>query len=190
MAASKMAGRKSWKRLSDTKIDKVSYRTIITKTFEMPDGEVASFGTICPEGQEFVAAVALTGDNQVIIARQFRVGPEMVMDELPGGYVDEGESVEEAGVRELREETGYRAGNVQYLGKTHKDAYMNAVWHFILATDCVYDPDEAHEREAEEHVETLLISIPELIANAKGDKMTDAVGVMLAYDKLKEIDND
>jgi 8-oxo-dGTP pyrophosphatase MutT (NUDIX family) len=153
----------------------------------MPDGQTAEFGTVWPEGQQFVAVIALTKDNQAIVARMFRVGPEMVMDELAGGYVDENETIEVAGARELHEETGYRAGRVEYLGKTHKDAYMNAVWHFVLATDCVYDPDITHEKEAEEHIETRLISISELIDIAKNDRMTDAVGVLIAYDKLKEI---
>lgn len=178
---------KPWKRIEPTKVDKIAYRTIVTKQFLMPNGQTAEFGTVWPEGQEFVAVVALTPDKQVIVGRMFRVGPEMVMDELPGGYVDAGEAVEEAGVRELLEETGYRAGAVEYLGKTHKDAYMNATWHFLLATDCRLDPGYNHEAEAEEHIETVLISIAQLIDNAKNDRMTDNVGVLLAYDTLKEL---
>jgi ADP-ribose pyrophosphatase len=177
-----------WKRLSEhTRVDKLSYRTIVTKLFVMPNGETAEFGTIWPEGQQFVATIALTKDKKVIVARMFRVGPEIVMDEIPGGYVDEGESIEEAGARELHEETGYKAGQLKYIGKTHKDAYMNATWHFVLATDCVYEPDTAHEAEAEEHIETHLITIDKLIANAKGDNMTDAVAVLIAYDELQTI---
>jgi ADP-ribose pyrophosphatase len=185
-----MADMKPWKRIGPTAVDTISYRTIVTKTFEMPDGEAVTFGTIWPEGQQFVATIALTKDKQVIIARMFRVGPEKVMDELPGGYIDPDESIEAAGRRELREETGYQAGTTEYLGKTYKDAYMNGEWHYILAADCVYDPDKAHVREAEEHIETRLISIDELISNAKEGKTTDGVGILLAYDKLKEIADD
>lgn len=182
---------KPWQRTGETKVNKVSYRTIVTKQFVMPNGETAEFGTIAPEGQEFVAVIALTERNEVVVARQFRVGPELMMDELPGGFVDPGETVEAAGIRELHEETGYKAGKIEYLGKTHKDAYMNAVWHFILATECVLDSDpdsdKTHAAEAEEHVEVLKISIDELIENAKHDRMTDAVGVLIAYDKLVEL---
>ena len=177
-----------WKRIEPTKVDKIAYRTVVTKTFVMPNGQTAEFGTIWPEGQEFVAVIALTPNKQVIVGRMFRVGPEIVMDEIPGGYVDAGETVEEAGMRELLEETGYTAGSVEYLGKTHKDAYMNATWHFLLATDCTLAGDYTHEAEAEEHIETQLISIAQLIENAKNDRMTDSVGVLLAYERLKELE--
>ena len=54
------------------------------------------------------AVFALTTSNQVILARQFRPGPNAVLDELPGGAIEGGETPEQAGERELLEETGYR----------------------------------------------------------------------------------
>lgn len=178
---------KPWKRIEPTTVQKVGYRTIVTKTFQLPNGQIATFDTMHAEDQEFVGVIALTPDNKVVVARMFRFGPELVMEEIPGGFVDKGETPDESVRRELLEETGYEAGNIQYLGASHKDTYMNATWHYFLATDCRQSDHEAeHTPEAEENIEVDLITIDRLIENAKQDRMTDVVAVLMAYDELQK----
>ena len=176
---------KPWKRIEPTTVTKVGWRKITTKTFQMPDGGMVEFDTVHPDGQEFAGVIGLTKDKRVVIARQFRPGPEKIMEELPGGFVDPGESPEAAARREFKEETGYEAGNMQYLGSFHKDTYMNSVWHAFIAFDCTKVKEQ--ELENEEDVEIDLISIPELIENAKNDRMTDHAAVLLAYDQLQDL---
>lgn len=176
---------KPWKRIEPTKVTKVGWRKITTKTFQMPDGEVTTFDTLHPDGQEFAAIIALTKDKKVVIARQFRPGPELAMDELPGGFVDLGETPEISATRELLEETGYNASGVKYLGKIHKDTYMNATWHVLLAIDC--EKTAVPEHGYTEHIEIDLISIDQLIINAKTDRMTDHAAILLAYDDLMKL---
>ncbi len=176
-----------WQRIEPTKVTKVGWRTIVTKTFIMPDGQTASFDTFGNEDQEFVAVIGITPEDKVIVARQFRFGPEKIYDELPGGYVDRDEEIDVAAKREFLEETGYTPGKIEYLGSYHKDTYMNAVWHIFLAQDCVKTDNQ--KLEGEEHIVVRLISVDELINNAKTDRMTDAVAVLMAYEKLLEINN-
>lgn len=171
-----------WQRIEPTKVTKVGWRTITTKTFEMPNGEKAAFDLMHADGQEFACVVAVTKEKKVIIAREFCPGPELVMNELPGGFVDMGEDIEAAARREFREETGYVAGSLRYLGKYHKDKYMNATWHAFLATDCVKVGEQ--ELEAEEHIDVAELSIQEFLADAKNDKITDHAAILMAYDDL------
>ena len=171
-----------WKRVDPTEVTKVGWRTVVTKTFVMNDGKTATFDTFGKEDQEFVAVVGLTPENKAIIARQFRIGPEKIMDELPGGFVDAGEDLEAAARREFREETGYTTGEMIYLGGYSKDAYLNATWHVFLAKDCIKTAEQ--ELDAGEDIEIDLISIEALIDNAKNNNMSDGVAVFKAYDEL------
>lgn len=55
-------------------------------------------------------------DGKVILQRQYRYPIQGWQWELPGGFVDEGETPQEAAARELKEETGYEAGQLCPLG--------------------------------------------------------------------------
>lgn len=176
---------KEWKRIEPTIVTKVGWRTITSKTFIMPDTKKVVFDTFHRDGQEFAAVLALTTDKKVIVAREYCSGPEMMMDDLPGGFVDEGEEPEAAARRELLEETGFVPTEMHYLGSYHKDSYMNATWHAFLALNCVKQTDQVLEDE--EDIEVRLLDIAEFISNAKQDTITDHAVVLMAYDELMKL---
>ncbi|HEX8226471.1 MAG TPA: NUDIX hydrolase [Candidatus Saccharimonadales bacterium] len=177
---------KAWKRIEPTIVSKIGWRKVISKTFIAPDGRTADFQTYDGEGQQYGGVIALTPDLQVVIARQFRPGPELIFEELPGGGIEEHDITDpQAGaMRELQEETGYVSDNVTYLGKSYKDAYQNATSHYYLALDCELHAD-GQSLDDGEHVDVDLISIDQLFENARSGRMSDVDGVFLAYEKLK-----
>ena len=62
-----------------------------------------------------IGIVPFTDNGEVILIRQFRPPINGFVIELPAGLVDAGEDFEQAVRRELIEETGYAAGEIDYL---------------------------------------------------------------------------
>jgi ADP-ribose pyrophosphatase len=179
---------KSWKRIEPTTTTKVGWRVITTKTFEMPDGEQTQFDVMHPDGQEFVSVVGITDDKKVVVGREFLPGPEIVADDLPGGFVDPGESLEAAARREFLEETGYEAATLKYLGAHYKDKYINATWHTFLATGCKKVREQ--ELETEEFIDIVLVPIGEFLSNAKTGKTSEHGCILMAYDELMTLNKE
>ena len=171
------------KRKVETK--KIGFRTLVFKTYEMPDGSTKEFTTYGAEGVKGAAVIALTPDRKVIVARQYRPGPEKVMDELPGGIVDEGEDPKITAARELLEETGYKTGHLKELGVAYRDAYSNESSYYFMAYDCEKVAEQ--QLEAAEFIEVAEISIDELLQAGRDGRLTDAAALFLAQDELQAL---
>lgn len=114
-----------WKKIKQEKKDRV-----LVKTFELPDKSQKEL-TIYNAG-DTVCVFAITNDKKVIVVKQFRPGPEHVMYDLPGGFIDTGEKPEDAAKRELEEETGY-TGDLQHIGTTYASAYSNErIFNYVV----------------------------------------------------------
>jgi ADP-ribose pyrophosphatase len=81
---------------------------------------------------DYVALVVTTGDNEVVLVRQFRPAVERYTIELPSGLVDAGMTPEQAARQELREETGYLTDDLRALGAIQTDVGRlgNRMWCF------------------------------------------------------------
>ncbi len=114
--------------------------------------------------------VPLTDGGEVVMVRQVRHGTGEVTLELPGGMVDAGDpSPEAAAVRELAEETGYRAREVAPIGSIAPNPAMLANrCHSFLARGCVRAGEPRLDGGEDIEVVTVpLAEVPSLVA--RGD---------------------
>lgn len=77
---------------------------------EIPDYWISEFPA-------WVNVVAVTERDELVFVRQYRPGLGAVHYEIPAGVVDQGEDVETAARRELREETGFAGGRWSVLSR-------------------------------------------------------------------------
>jgi mutator protein MutT len=77
-------------------------------------------------------AIILDKENKILLIHRFFQGREYYV--FPGGGVEEGESVEEAVVREIKEETGLDAKINQKLFEFYND-FDKRINHFFLVTE-------------------------------------------------------
>lgn len=75
-------------------------------------------------------------EESFLMVRQWRHGTETLSMEFPGGAMDEGETPAETAVRELREETGYRAARLELAASLSPNpAIMDNRCHIFIAED-------------------------------------------------------
>ncbi|XKE94590.1 NUDIX hydrolase [Metaplanococcus flavidus] len=109
------------------------------------------------EFADWVNAVVLTKDNQMVLVEQYRYGGQGFYLEIPAGKKEEGETDEEGILREIQEETGYTSmENPVLLGEfmVNPATQNNKIKTFLL-TDA-YKSAEQHLDETEE-IEVKLI---------------------------------
>lgn len=120
-----------------------------------------------------VAIVPITNEGKVVMVNQYRYPMERVVLEIPAGKIDKGETDPEgAAVRELKEETGYTAEKLIYLGKMAPSvAYMEEIIHLYAAVGLVPGETEFDEDEALDIVE---YEYEEIYGMAAEGKLIDA----------------
>ncbi len=133
-----------------------------------------------------VAIVPIKDDGKIVMVKQFRYPSAQVLLEIPAGKIDKGETIpEDTARRELREETGYTAETLHYLGKLNPSvAYTEEVIHLYAATGLTEGETEFDEDESLEIVE---YDYDEAFSMAASGQLVDAktvAGIFMAKEQL------
>ena len=124
----------SWRIIASRCLLERRWLTIHEQHVRLPTGaEIEEFHLI--ESPDWVAVLAMTPDEQVVLVEQYRHGARRSSLELPAGVIDAGETPAEAARRELAEETGFGFERLTPLSTVFPEParHTNRA-HFFLAT--------------------------------------------------------
>lgn len=153
-------------------------------TTVLPTGETVRRDVVLHPGA--VAILPLVDDERVCLVRNERPIVGETLLEVPAGTLEPDEPPEAAAVRELAEETGYRAGRWRKLAVfTPSPGVLSERTHLFVAQDLTPGPLKL---EKDERLEPFVVPWQEALAWAVDGTLRDAktLVAILLWDRLRK----
>ena len=159
--------------------------SFLSDEVELPDGRRTHRDIVRHPGA--VAIVPMLSEDEVALVRQYRYAAGKALLEIPAGTLEPGESPLECAARELREETGYEAGEIEELLSCYMaPGYSSEVIHFYVARGLV---EVGGEQELDEIINKEILRLSEVLRMILENTIEDAktiVGI-LALEKQPKL---
>lgn len=163
----------SWTRGATRVLAKTRILELWGVVFSHPSRKEAGEFTVI-HTRDWVNVVATTPDHRMVLVRQFRYGINAPSLEIPGGIIEEGEDPVQAGLRELREETGFMGTRARLLGSINPNpAIQNNVCHLIWVENARLQEQTAWDEH--EELEILTLPIDETYRRAREGGITHSL---------------
>jgi len=144
--------------------------TLNVDTVELPSGSLTSREVVATRDSVGIAPVTPGGD--LVMVRQYRHAGAVELLEIPAGRMNASESPEHAALRELGEETGYRALELTkiagfYLAVGFANEYMHLY-------EALVEPGGEPHPDDDEYVQVELVPLSRIPGMIKSGEIEDA----------------
>lgn len=144
--------------------------TVKKDTAELENGEIVNRELVVHPGG--VCVVPINENGEVLMVKQFRYPFKEALVEIPAGKLEVGEDHREAGLRELREETGAVCEKFEYLGVCYPSvAYLTEKIHMYLATGLTF---ENQDLDDDEFLDVIKIKLEDAVEMVMNNELPDA----------------
>src|SRR5512136_2000162 len=138
------------------------------------------------ENSGAVAMLALDDQQRVVLVKQYRHAVRGLVIEIPAGKLDGDEDPLDGAARELREETGFRAGRYERLGSFYPaPAWSTEFVYLYLATQLNPGPTQL---EADEAIEMWQVALDDAIEMIQSGAIVDGktvAALLLARQRIQ-----
>ena len=153
-------------------------------TVRFPDGSVGELEMIRHPGASAIVPFLSDSagqDPQVLLIRQYRYAAEGYLYEIPAGRLNPGEAPRDCALRELKEETGCSAGDVQHLFTMYTTpGFTDEKIHLFMATQLVAG-ETKHEADEFLELQPMLLSRAlEMVEAGEIQDSKTALGLLFA----------
>lgn len=142
---------------------------LVRSRFQLQAGQEHAYDLVKHHGA--VVIIPIDEQGRIWFVRQFRIGAEQTLLELPAGLLEEDEAADVSAARELQEEIGMAARNLARLGEFYMvPGYSTEKLEAFLATglyESALPPDD------DEFLERVAIPIPEVFQMVQSGAIRD-----------------
>ena len=168
------------KQIFDGKVVK-----LFVDDIELPNGKGAFREVVKHPGA--VCVIPITDDGEVIMVKQFRYPFSSVLLEIPAGKLEPNEDPLDAVKRELEEESGVVAENIEFIGMTYTTvAFTDEKIYTYMATGLTFKESHPDEDEFLEVVKLPLDTLVNMVMSGEIKDSKTQVAILKAERLLNE----
>lgn len=148
-----------FEELEEREIFKNEHIQVLSKRLKLPNERVVDW-TFTGK-RDAVGVVAVFENDTILLVKQYRPAVRMATLEIPAGLLEEGECPVEAALRELEEETGYKANKIEKICEYFMSpGVSDGKFYLYYAEDLVQTEQNLDEDEFVEVVKEKLENLP------------------------------
>lgn len=123
--------------------------------------------------------IPITNDNNFIMIKEPRTPIGKTVLAFPAGIIENGETEEEGAIRELEEETGYKARKIKKLRQVYPAmGYSNEKVVIFLAKDLIKTQRHLDEKEDIEIIEVPKEELKQMLDNGEFETSMELIGLL------------